>query len=151
MTRNVECCSPDSTLAEAAQKMWERDCGSLPVCDREERVVGMITDRDICMAAWLQGKPLQELRVEDAMSRDVIACRPDDPMRRAETLMEERQIRRLPVVTAENRLMGIVSLGDMARATEGDGVAEPLRPRELAHTIAAISRPRAATEHSAAS
>ena len=55
MTRNVECCGPDSTLAEAAQKMWERDCGSLPVCDRDRRVVGMITDRDICMAAWLQG------------------------------------------------------------------------------------------------
>jgi len=76
------------------------------------------------------------------MAREVIACQPDDPLRRVGALMEERQIRRLPVVNPDHHLMGIVSVADVARATEAESLPEQVRPRELAHTIAAISRPR---------
>ena len=78
MTKSPKSCQPSDTLSEAAQMMRDHDCGCLPVTagDGSQRVVGMITDRDICMAAQFQGRPLRELRVRDAMATDVWACNP---------------------------------------------------------------------------
>ncbi len=80
MTKQASSCSPDNTLAEAAQLMWNHDCGCLPVStgNSQSRVAGVITDRDICMSALFKAKPLQELRVSDAMSKQLQTCRPGD-------------------------------------------------------------------------
>src|SRR5213593_47075 len=89
MTRNVSTCRPGDTLDALARILWESDCGSAPVVDEAGTVVGMITDRDACMAAWTRGKPLYEIRVEEVMSRDVQRCTPLDTLSRAAILMRE--------------------------------------------------------------
>src|SRR5512145_1270043 len=101
MSRDVHSCRPDHTLDYAASQLWEHDCGSLPVCasdgDGEPRVIGMLTDRDICMAALFQGRPLHELKVADAMSREIRVAKLDDRPEDVEVLMREQRIRRVPV------------------------------------------------------
>jgi CBS domain-containing protein len=148
MSRDVRRCLADETLDHAASRLWEHDCGSLPVCaadgDGEARVIGMLTDRDICMAALFQGRPLREIKVADAMSRDIRVARVDDQPEDIELLMRELKIRRVPVTDDGGRLVGIVSLADFARAARGDeslhrdpGVSE----RDVGHTLAAICEP----------
>ena len=146
MSRNVRYCSPDDTLDRAAQLMWDVDCGAVPVCigNGAPRVIGMITDRDICMSALFEGKPLCELRVAGAMSRRVLACLPSDRPARVERVMRERQIRRLPVTDASQNLLGIVSLADLARAAQRPSDAASItKPEEIGDTLAAICRPPA--------
>jgi CBS domain-containing protein len=98
MTDSLQTCSPEDTLKTAAQSMWDRDIGSLPVCDSDGRVIGMLTDRDICMHACFEGKALDALRVGDAMSRDARCCSSDDSLERAEQIMRDARVRRLPVI-----------------------------------------------------
>ncbi len=116
MTRPVRACRPESSLEEAARMLWDRDCGFLPVVDEEGRVVGTLTDRDICMGAYTQGKRLGDLRVLDSMANGAFVCKPTDSVEKALSLMADRQIRRIPVVDGENRLQGILSMNDLARA-----------------------------------
>ena len=141
MSREVHRCRPDDTLNYAAVQLWERDCGSLPVCagDAESQVIGMLTDRDICMAALFQGKPLHELKVADAMSRDIRVAKIDDRLEDVELLMRELKIRRVPVTDESGRLVGIVSLADFARAARGR--AGIVSERDVGHTLAAICDP----------
>ena len=87
MTRDVRSCSPDESLSSAAQIMWEMDCGAVPVVDAERRVIGIITDRDICMAAWSQNQSPQQLSVQQAMSKNVVTCKPDDTVETVEGAM----------------------------------------------------------------
>ena len=112
MSRRVHHCRPDHTLAYAASRMWDHDCGCLPVCvdDGGPRVIGMLTDRDICMAALFQGRPLGELKVADAMSRDIRVCELDDRPEDVELLMRETKIRRLPVTDGAGGLVGIATV-----------------------------------------
>jgi CBS domain-containing protein len=146
MSRQVQHCRPDQTLDYAASQMWEHDCGCLPVCsgNGESRVIGMLTDRDICMAALFQGRPLRELKVADAMSRDIRVCEVDDRPEDVELLMREQRIRRVPVTDASGALVGIVSLADLARAARGRaGSRKPgiVSERDVGHTLAAICEP----------
>jgi CBS domain-containing protein len=141
MTQDVRTCRPDETLEAAARSMWEGDCGCLPVTDGSLRVVGMLTDRDICMAAWTRGKTLGEIRVADAMAKQVRACNPDDSLTEAQAIMAEVRVRRLPVVDADERLVGLLSLADLAREaarTRESRRARPAIEREVAGTLAAI-------------
>ena len=91
--------------------MWDHDCGCLPVCATNgvRRVVGVITDRDICMSALFQGKPLRELRVSDTMAKQVRICRPDDSLVDVERTMREAKIRRLPVIDEQGALAGMIT------------------------------------------
>jgi CBS domain-containing protein len=115
--------------------MWAHDCGSLPVVDAGGRVVAMVTDRDICMAAYTQGKRLSSIHVATAMSKTVATCNAEDAPIAAERQMREKQVRRMPVVDNQHRLVGIVSLNDI--------VLEPsLSVGEMAATLAAICRHR---------
>ncbi len=116
MTLPVRACRPESTLEEAAQILWDRDCGFLPVVDEDGRVVGSLTDRDICMGAYTQGKRLCDLRVLDSMASGAFVCKPSDSVEKALSLMADRQVRRIPVVDGENRLQGVLSLNDLVRA-----------------------------------
>ncbi len=144
MTKSVECCGPGDSLELAAQLMWSRDCGCLPVCDstldRGRRTIGVITDRDICMCALFQHKALSELRVGDAMAKRVISCRMTDPLQLAERLMRSRRIRRLPVLDDEGALAGMISLADLARvaAYENHNGTANVPESEVGHTLAAI-------------
>jgi CBS-domain-containing membrane protein len=94
--------------------MWEEACGSVPVVDADSRLVGFLTDRDICMAAYTQGRPLGELKVDRAMAKSVVSCKSEDDLERAAQLMRENSLRRLPVVDDRGVLVGLLSLGDIA-------------------------------------
>src|SRR5262245_4091481 len=109
MTKRVESCAADHTLDCAARIMWERDCGCVPIVDHENRVVGILTDLDICMAAYTKGLPLSAIQAGEAMSQQIFTCSPHDDIREAERQMESKQIRRIPVVDGERRLIGMVS------------------------------------------
>jgi CBS domain-containing protein len=113
MTADVEACSPESDLAAAAMIMWNRDCGSVPVVDTERRVVGMITDRDICMAVATRNRLASEIKVGEVMTGRVYACAPDDRIKDALETMQSAQLRRLPVVDNDGVLHGILSINDV--------------------------------------
>jgi CBS domain-containing protein len=115
-------CTQDDSLSRSAQIMWDADCGAVPVVDGEGAVVGMITDRDVCMAAYTRGLPLEAMTVGSAMSKQVFSCTPEASIGQALRLMAEKQVRRLPV-TENGKLVGVVSLADVARdiARQGGG------------------------------
>lgn len=114
MKHQVRTCRPDDVLNTAAQVMWEEACGSVPVVDADFRPVGFLTDRDICMAAYTQGRPLGEIRVETAMARSLVCCGSEDDLTRAAQLMRDNCLRRLPVVDDRGVLVGLLSLDDVA-------------------------------------
>lgn len=126
MTKDVANVALQGTLADAAQKMWQHDCGALPVVQEDGTVVGMITDRDICMATWSRGSAPGTITVLDAMSTNLIACSPADSLQQVEAAMRSNQIRRVPVVDRDQHLLGIVSLADIARRAGGDETSATL-------------------------
>jgi CBS domain-containing protein len=146
MVRPVQSCRAEDSLARAAQLMWDHDCGCLPVCSGNgiERVVGVITDRDICMCALFEGKPLGALRVGQAMAKEPRLCRPGDSPADAERTMRDARIRRLPVVDEAGALVGMVSLADLAHeaSRERSGTRGDVSEIELASTLAAICEPQ---------
>ena len=147
MTRSVRTCGPDDSLDTAAHLMWEGDCGCVPVVDEQGQCLAMITDRDICMAAYTQGRCLGEIPVRAAMSGECHGVSPRDPLVMAERTMQEHEVRRLPVVDEHGRLVGIVSLSDItceaARESQTPNRAD-VTLDEVAVTLSAVSRPRSA-------
>jgi CBS domain-containing protein len=132
MTRGVRTLSPTDTLTAAAQAMQELDVGSIPVCDGV-RLVGMVTDRDIVVRGVAQERV--NVSLQDVMSEGLLYCHEDDTVPSAMESMRRQQVRRLPVVDKDKRLVGIVTLGDVA--TKGDeddagdalrGISEPSEP-----------------------
>lgn len=119
MSRNVEVIHPHSVLQEAAGKMKSLDVGSLPVCDNQ-RLIGVITDRDITLRAVADGRDPGATKVSDVMTPELIYCYDDEPVREAAKLMERYQIRRLPIINRDKQLVGIVSLGDLAVETSNE-------------------------------
>ncbi len=113
MTRSPRCVPPDTTLTEVAKIMGELDVGSLPICD-DDRLTGMITDRNIVLRAVAQGRDPRSTTVREVMSGSIAFITEDDDVEKATRLFEAKRIRRLPVLTREKRLVGIVSLGDLA-------------------------------------
>jgi len=146
MNKDVGTVTADQSLDEAARILWERDCGSVPVVseDGARRVVGMLTDRDICMAAYTQGSRLNGIPVRSAMSSAVQTCRPGDTVEDAEAILRRAQVRRLPVVDDSDQLVGIVSLSDLAcAAARRQGHKRPATGEAgVAETLASICRPR---------
>jgi CBS domain-containing protein len=137
-THNPAVINPEAALLEAAQKMKKLDVGSLPVCDGE-RLVGMVTDRDITVRGTAEGRDPRQTKVRDVMTPEVCYCVEDQELREAAELMEEHQIRRLPVLDGKKRLVGIISLGDVSvRGEDGRFAAEILesvsKPAEIAST-----------------
>jgi CBS domain-containing protein len=144
MKADVEICAPDDNLATAACRMWDCDIGCLPVVDTEGKVVGMITDRDVCMAAFTRGRPLHEIPVSVAMSKEVLSCPPDATLIEAEEIMRSGQVRRLPVIDSDTCLVGIVSLNDFATLAEREigRKNRDLSAQEVTATLAAVCEPR---------
>ncbi len=146
MTRHVETCGPDDPLDRAARIMWDYDCGCVPVVDVERRVVGMLTDRDICISVHTQGKAATDIRVDEAMAQEVYSCLPDDTIAEAVEIMRSRRVRRLPVVDLGGRLVGLISLNDIAREAVRERTRKnpDVTPEEVGTTLAAICQPRLA-------
>jgi CBS domain-containing protein len=149
MTRDVKVCRADDMLSRAAQLMWEYDCGCLPVISTngDGKLLGIITDRDIAMAAYIQGWPLSAIAVSSVIARDVVACQVDDGISKAEALMRDHRVRRLPVLDRDQRLAGILSLNDIAREARRE--ASSGRRAEVTHagvseTLAIVNEPRTA-------
>lgn len=117
MTPRCECIGPDTTLDKAAQRMQELDVGPLPVCDHD-RLAGIVTDRDIVIRAVAEGRDPHTTRVRDVMTPGITYCFEDDDVASAAETMKNRQIRRLVVLDRDKRLVGIVSLGDLAVVTD---------------------------------
>jgi len=115
MAASVRTCFTSDSLATAAQLMWEHDCGCVPVLNEHGQVVGMLTDRDICMAAFFHGAPIDGIKVSSVMSRQLFDCASDDDLSAAERIMRDEKVRRLPVLNKEGRLVGLISLSDIAR------------------------------------
>lgn len=134
MTPDVEVLPPDATLQHAAQTMQRLDVGVVPVCDGE-RLVGIVTDRDLVVRALAAGRG-PDARVREAMTEGVTYCYDEDSVADAEATMKAKQIRRLLVLDRSKRLVGILSLGDLAvqaghDARSGDtlqAISEPSRP-----------------------
>ena len=144
MSRPAATCRPNESLQEAARLMWECDCGAVPVVQDDGTIAGIVTDRDIAMAAYTKGERLRDIQVKGAMSKVVFTVRPETSLEEAERLMSDKQIRRLPVVDERKRPIGIISLGDVARFSAGDRSAGrgEKSERDTARTLAEISKPR---------
>jgi prolyl-tRNA editing enzyme YbaK/EbsC (Cys-tRNA(Pro) deacylase)/CBS domain-containing protein len=148
MTRAVAVCRTADPLSVPAQLMWDRDCGAIPVLEPEgDRVVGMITDRDICMATLIQDRRPSNIAVNEAMSRELFTCLDTDLVAHAEDILRAHQIRRLPVLDVHGRLAGILSLADIARRADALARARADAPAipadEISNTLGEICQPRA--------
>ncbi len=143
MCSDAKTCRADGSLNDAARIMWEHDCGFVPVVDDIGRVVSVITDRDICMAAYTQGARLEEIPVSRAASHGAITVLPGESIERAEALMRRHRVRRLPVVNEAGGCVGVLSMNDLARNLHlARAHSGALRPESVAQTLAAISTPR---------
>lgn len=129
------------SLADAARMMWESDCGVLPII-KDQKVIGMITDRDICMAATMRDAHPSAISVEEVMTGQVYAVNPEDNLDQALRLMQKHQIRRLPVINPEGELEGILSMNDIvlgAKPTDGKA-ADSIDYGDVVKTYQAICR-----------
>jgi CBS domain-containing protein len=137
MTRDPACCTPDQTVQDAARLMQDHDCGCIPVVDDTGRLVGVITDRDLacrCLAAGLG----PDTSVAEVMSLSPSCCEPDDDLQYVERIMEERQVRRVPVVGRQGECVGMVSQADVVRAADRSAQASD---REVARLVERVSAP----------
>ncbi len=137
MTHPAVTCRPSDSLDRAARLMYQNDYGAIPVVYDDGRLAGIITDRDIAIAAHIRGGSLRSISVSSAMTKDIIACAPDESIRDIEHLMSSKQIRRVPVVDDSDRPMGMLSLNDIAR----NAISDESQQAEVALTLASICQP----------
>jgi len=130
-------CSPQTNLAAAVEILWRQNCGILPIVDSEEKVVGLVTDRDICVALGTRNRLPSDMTVGEVTSGKVIACKPDDDIRGALATMAEAKVRRLPVIDAEGKLQGVLSVDDVVLRTETGTIKgdSELSFEDLANTL----------------
>jgi CBS domain-containing protein len=155
MTGTPYYCRPETNLGAATELMWVGNCGFLPVVSEEGKVVGVITDRDICMALGTQSRPSGEVTVAETMSKNVCFCAPEDDIRLALQSMREGRVRRLPVITKAGKLVGVVSIDEVVLRAEplNLGRAPELSGEDVIETLQAINTrqlPQAVTARSAA-
>jgi CBS domain-containing protein len=136
MTRDPQCCTPNDTLQIAARLMADFDCGAVPVLERADRnrLVGVLTDRDIAVRGVARGKT-PDSKVNDVMSPAPAFCSPEDDVDVVERIMIEKQVRRVPVVAADGRVVGIIAQADLAREDRA------ISDREVGRIVEKISEP----------
>jgi CBS domain-containing protein len=134
MTSEVSCCLPDDPVAKVAQIMRDEDVGAVPIVDdlKSKRLQGVVTDRDLVVKILTEGRDPRHTRISEAMTRDVVTCQPDHNIDEALAAMERHQIRRIPIVDSDRRVVGIIAQADVARQTE---------PVTTAEVVKEISRP----------
>ena len=136
MTTSPETCRPTTNLASAVERLWRADCGVLPVTADDATVVGIITDRDICIALGTRNRSAATILVDSVMRRPVETCRADEDVNVALDRMKARRVRRLPVLDDQGKLAGILSLNDIVLAA-GPG-AKAVKPAAVLQTFRAI-------------
>jgi CBS domain-containing protein len=146
MSQPAVACHPEDSLDAAVELMVHRDCGALPIIDSEGAVIGMITDRDISVAAHLRGLPLREIAVAEVARGTRVHCvAPNDTICHAENVMRENRVRRVPVVSQSDGLVGILSLSDLVRmaeyATSRHRHHNHITTETVLHTLEVISQP----------
>ena len=132
MHRGAEFVAPNATLQQIAKKMRDFDVGAIPVCDKG-KPVGIVTDRDITIRALANGKDASKVEAKDVMSRNVVFCRDSEEAEDAIRIMEDNQIRRLPVLDEGQKLVGMVSLGDISHALSREMTGEVTRAVSAHH------------------
>jgi CBS domain-containing protein len=137
-TAGVKACAPGASLSEAAALMWENDCGVLPVVGEGGRVVGMITDRDICFGAATKNRAPSGITVGEVMTGRVFACGPEDDIHDALKTMRHERVRRLPVVGEDGALEGVLSMDDVVLRAEEDGGRKKLTFADVVETYKGI-------------
>jgi CBS domain-containing protein len=143
MKRDVHTCSIDDSLESVARVMWEHCCGCVPLVDADGKAVAMITDRDIAMAAYLQGKPLHEIPARSAASRVLTTVYESTPLEVIETRMADWQVRRIPVVDSADRIVGLVALSDIVtHGQPGGRRVSGVSAETVAKTLRAICEDR---------
>jgi len=138
MTKNIVCCLPNETVVKAAQLMKGRDIGSVPVIENEQtkKVVGIVTDRDLALEIVAEGRDPQTTKVEDVMTHSVVTCRPEDNLQEALDVMAEYQLRRIPVVDNDNKIVGIITQADVAtRMNQPEKTAEMVKEISQSNTL----------------
>ena len=118
MCDDVCCVKPETKIKEVAKLMSENHIGSIPVCDQNQCICGIVTDRDILLRCVACDKDTNQTSVSEIMSCNVCTCKEDDDITNAQTQMSQNQIRRLPVCNSKNEVVGILTLGDLARITQ---------------------------------
>ncbi|MCU0694893.1 MAG: CBS domain-containing protein [Myxococcaceae bacterium] len=135
-------CHPQDALKVAAELMWTHDIGCVVVVDHDGKALGMVTDRDLLMCAFLNDRALGDEPVSRAMSKELHAVRVGEPMHVAEAMMKGRQVRRLAVLDQAGKVAGVLSLNDLALAA---GPKKGIKPEGVAATLASICQPRSAS------
>lgn len=149
MTQNVKFCKPETNLAEAATILWDADCGLLPVADEAGKVIGVISDRDICMAVATKGRLAAEITVQEVFSNQpVYHCLTDNLLTDALRTMQEHQVRRLPILDRAGVLQGILSINDviLAASNRGRSKDQGISLEEAIATLQAICAHRASEQ-----
>lgn len=123
MTKEVAFCGPQTNASAAAELMWTKNCGSLPIVSEEGRVVGIVTDRDLFIALGTGNRRPAELPVGEVMNKDVVECAPGDDVRSALKTMAKRQVHRVVVVDQDGALRGIVSMDDLVLGAQASGLS----------------------------
>jgi CBS domain-containing protein len=142
MTRTVASCYPDSTLAEVAETMLDRDCGFVPVRDPDtDKVCGIVTDRDAFLTSYRQGKPLAEIPARDAMTQNPQTCIEEDSFEAVLEKMGRFQVRRLPVVDKDSVAIGVISMDDVVLRAVSEN--SPTMKQGIADTLGEICQHRA--------
>ena len=147
MTPSPATCGLTENLAQAVERMWDANCGIIPVVDDAGHVIAIVTDRDICIAAATRGRAPGDIRIDEMERKPVVCCRPEDTVKAAIKLMKEHRVRRLPVTSEEGILHGIVSLDDIALAA---GTRNSVSAAEVLSTMKALYAPPLQVVHSAA-
>ena len=134
MTSDPSSCVPTDTVFEAAHLMKSENVGSIPIVKDKDtnRLEGIVTDRDLAIKVVAEGLDPKETRVEDVMTTGVVSCRPDDNVNEAIALMEQHQVRRIPIVDSSDRLVGIIAQADIATRMEA--------PKKTAEVVESISQ-----------
>lgn len=140
MTASPNVCDLNQSLAEAAKTMWDADCGVLPVLKDGKEVVGLITDRDICMALAMRNCNPTAISAEQVITGDVYSVAPDDELQKAFELMQEHRVRRLPVINPEGELEGMLSMNDIVLKAKrkNNGKTPEIRYSDIVDTYKAI-------------
>ncbi len=140
MSREPRVVRMGDRLDAVARVLWDHDCGAVPVVDDKGLLVGVVTDRDVCMAAYTQGRALGDIPVDASMARSVRTCRPDDAAAMAMATMQEHQVHRLPVVDGRGAPVGMLSTNDLVRAVASRPAA--IDTGAVVKTLARIGAPR---------
>jgi predicted transcriptional regulator len=144
MTQEVKFCGPDTNLAAATEILWQNNCGSLPVVDSDGKLLGVITDRDMCIALGTRNVRASEVAVRDAATKTVFTCTPNDEIHAALKTLRQHQIRRMPVIGANGKLVGILCLDEIVLHVQKTEGKTGISYEDVVNTLKAICEHRGA-------